>query len=457
MAAVEVVAILGQACEVHDAEQRGVAGPVGVVGGGFAQVVEARPGEFTDAPGQVIVLDEVVFRQVRPGAAFHIVGRGLMVGVSLHLPPCHGKFVHAARADGGGGLAAQYELLGQAGVSFRVFVGAVVKAGYVQRGRHVVDQCLVGRVQPRCDGAGRVFAVAYVAQGAGYLRAEAAIGPLLGYLVADAPHDDAGVVAELPEKIDQVSFSPLVEQTVVAVGAFGQFPLVERLGHEHHAHLVAGLHQFRGGHVVGGADGVAAHVPEDAYLSADGRIVDRRTQRAEVVVQAYAFEAGLLAVEEETLVGHERQRADAEHGGAFVRQLRAVVDGRLRRRALAFRATTGGARRPPASGRTYFHRQMPACRFLSATVWPWLSFSRVTMRQSDGRAPPVSNVVRTRTFAYSRLTTGVVSCTPHTGTCTARLTRKWTWRYSPAPGYQREDSGRFSRRTASTLVSPTFR
>lgn len=64
VAAVEVVAVFGYACEVDDAEQRAVAWPVGVVGCGFAEIVEACPHELADAVGQILVLDEVILGQV---------------------------------------------------------------------------------------------------------------------------------------------------------------------------------------------------------------------------------------------------------------------------------------------------------------------------------------------------------------------------------------------------------
>ena len=54
-------------------------------------------------------------------------------------------------------------------------------------------------------------------------------------------------------------------------------------------------------------------------------------------------------------------------------------------------------------------------------------------------------------------TTGVVITVPHVGICTSSVTTKCTLRYNPAPGYQREDSRSFSRRTASSFFSPGFR
>ena len=62
-----------------------------------------------------------------------------------------------------------------------------------------------------------------------------------------------------------------------------------------------------------------------------------------------------------------------------------------------------------------------------------------------------SSSVRTFTFAKSSRTAGVVTVVPHVRTPTLPDTTRCTFRYNPAPGYQRELSGSFSKRTANTL------
>ena len=83
------------------------------------------------------------------------------------------------------------------------------------------------------------------------------------------------------EHIDHIPFSPyapvsavLVEESVVAVFAFGDVPFVEILAHHHKAHFVAELDQFFCRHIVRGADGVAAHILENCELAADGSFID---------------------------------------------------------------------------------------------------------------------------------------------------------------------------------------
>ena len=145
------------------------------------------------------------------------------------------------------------------------------------------------------------------------------------------------------QQIHQVLLCPFVEEEVIAIGHFRAFPAVKGFGHQHHTHLVAGLHQFGGGHVVRGADGIAAHVLQDAYLSADAGYVGDAAQGAEVVVVAYAFEDCVFSVQEEAFVGDELYGADAEAGGVLVLQRVALVD-------FGFSRVEGGTVRAPQGG-----------------------------------------------------------------------------------------------------------
>ena len=104
MASVKIIAVFGNSSQVHYPEQGGVAGPVGIIGRGFSQIVKSRPHEFPDAIGQILLMDEIVLRKVRPAAMLHVVRRRLVVGVAVHGAALHGEFVHAPRAERGGGL-----------------------------------------------------------------------------------------------------------------------------------------------------------------------------------------------------------------------------------------------------------------------------------------------------------------------------------------------------------------
>ena len=263
--------------------------------------------------------DEVVLGQVGPAAMLHVVGRSLVVVILRHALAHHGELVDAARADGRSGLAAQDDLLRQLLVVLRVLEGAVVEARHVQDGGHVVVDHGVRGIHAVGDGARGVLAVADVLQEARQLRAYIAV-PLVGHLVADAPHHDAGVVAEVAQQVHQVFLRPFIEEEVVAVGHLRALPAVEGFGHQHHAHFVAGFHQFGGRHVVRGADGVATHVLQDAHLAADAGLVGDAAQGAEVVVVAHALEDDAFTVQEEALVGDDLDGADAKTGGVLVLQ-----------------------------------------------------------------------------------------------------------------------------------------
>ena len=144
-------------------------------------------------------------------------------------------------------------------------------------------------------------------------RLDAARDALRGNLVADAPHHHTRVVAIVAEHVDHVALRPCVEEPVVAVLTLGDIPLVERLQHHHESQLVAEPDQFGRRHVVRSADGIAAHVLEDAQLPADGRFVHGGAERAEVVVQADAFDLPALPVQFEAAFGGHGNAPDAEN------------------------------------------------------------------------------------------------------------------------------------------------
>ena len=324
LGAVEVVAVLGNAREVDDAEIGGVTGPcVGVVGRGLAEVVEARPDELTDGPGVVVHIAEIVVGQVAPRAVLEVVGGTLVgaavaarvvdVGDSLGVVGQGGEQIDAARGDGGCRLAAEDETLRGALVRLLVAVRAVVESDHLEDAGEAVFKHAGDLVHARGDRARAVFAHADVLQ---HLRHAVALRVALGGdFVADRPHHDAGVVAEMVEHIHHVALRPLVEKAAVAVVALAPVPFIEGFAHDHEAHGVAQFDEFGRGHVVGGADGVAAHVAQQKQLAADGIAADGGTEGTEVVVQADALELTHLAVEQEAHVGDDLHAANTEGGG----------------------------------------------------------------------------------------------------------------------------------------------
>ena len=121
------------------------------------------------------------------------------------------------------------------------------------------------------------------------------------------------------QHIDHISFCPypsvsavLVEESMVSVFAFCDVPFVEILAHDHEAHFVAEFYKLFCRHVVRGADGVAAHILEDGQLASDGSLVDCRSERAEIVMEAYSAELAAFSVEEEALVGTDLYCPESE-------------------------------------------------------------------------------------------------------------------------------------------------
>ena len=123
----------------------------------------------------------------------------------------------------------------------------------------------------------------------------------------------------MAQHVHHVFLRPFAEEAVITVLALGDIPFVERLQHHHKAHLVAQFHQFGSRHVVGGTYRVATHVLQHRQLAAQGSHIHGSPQRTEVVMVAHPLELAVLPVQEETLVGHNLQAADAETGRVFIR------------------------------------------------------------------------------------------------------------------------------------------
>ena len=273
--------------------------------------------------------NEIVLRQIRPSAMFHVVGRGLMIVILRHAPPFDGKLIDAARANRRCGLAPQYNTLRQLREVLHILVRTVVEARDVQHGCHIVVHHRVGGIHPLCYGARRVFAMAYSLQLVGQFRTELP-APLVGNLIADTPHDNAGIIAEMMNQIHQILLHPFVKNFVIAVGDLRRLPFVERLGHHHHPHLVAKLDELRRRHIVRCPDGIAAHVLQYPYLSPDSCLVHGSPQRSQVVVVADTPQFHRFSVQEKAFAGDNLYRTDAEARTILVFQRPAFVNLRLR-------------------------------------------------------------------------------------------------------------------------------
>ncbi len=146
-----------------------------------------------------------------------------------------------------------------AGAEGRVLPRFVVVSHYVEGGLEAV---VAGPdvVEAGGDGAGAVLLAGDAGEAGGEAPADGVA--LLDDLVADAPHHDGRVVAVAADHGAEVGLVPPREIDGVVVLLFRNGPGVEGLDLDEEAHAVAEIEQLGGGGIVGGADGVDAHVAQ---------------------------------------------------------------------------------------------------------------------------------------------------------------------------------------------------
>ena len=171
--------------------------------------------------------------------------------------------------------------------------------------------CGLRVVHRRRCGAGRIFLPDDVAQTSGH-GGSLLGGVLLADFVADAPHDHRRVIAIAADPGAHVLLVPVAEDQVEVERRLPSLPDVEQLVHDEKAHAVRQVEQLGGGRIVGHADRVRTHLAEDLQLPLGGAGVERRAERAEVVVLVDALDDDALAVDEETLVRVEAESPDAK-------------------------------------------------------------------------------------------------------------------------------------------------
>ena len=308
--AVEPVAVLGQPCEIEDAEVAAPRGPVAVVRRRFAEVVEARPDKLPDGPGIVVLHHKVVVGQIAPRTVVYVVAVTLPAGAVHRVVGHGGEVVDTARTECRSSLRPQHEALRESLPSRLPAVQAVVEPGDVERRYQSRPHGVVHHVHALGHRPCRVEAMA---QRHEMTRLPGApLRRLIGYLVAYAPHHDAGVIAVVEQQVGDVLIAPLVEEQRIAVPAFGVAPHVEALGHHHHAQRVAEVHLHGGGHVVRGPYRVASHLLEELYLPDEGGPAYCGAQGPEVVVQADASDLAALPVELKSELAAHADGPDAE-------------------------------------------------------------------------------------------------------------------------------------------------
>ncbi len=108
------------------------------------------------------------------------------------------------------------------------------------------------------------------------------------------------MVAVAPHKLGELCGDELFKRDVAPRRCI--VPLVEALVPYEQPHLVAEFKKLRRGGVVGGADGVHAHVDERLEFAAHRRAVERHTENAKVGMQTHSLELHTAAVQVKTVV-----------------------------------------------------------------------------------------------------------------------------------------------------------
>ena len=144
-----------------------------------------------------------------------------------------------------------------------------------------------------------------------------ALGTRVGVvdLVADAPEQQAWVVAVAADPGSNILFLPLVKEAAVVVRVLAAAPAVEALDIHQNAHLIGQIHELRRGRCVTRADAVNPHGLEDFKLTLGGAVLKRRTETAEIVVDADALDQNALVIHQQPAVGCGFDGAAAKAGG----------------------------------------------------------------------------------------------------------------------------------------------
>ena len=191
----------------------------------------------------------------------------------------------------------------------------VVVAADLQRREDAVGLLPRPRIVPAVDRRGdrprRVDRADVIGQHPRQRHTVRASGALVDF-IADAPHDDARMVAIPVEHAVQVALPPVVEAGVIVAGIFAHAPAVEGFVDDEHPEPVAGIQERGRGRIVRAADRVEAAGLEDFDLACLGAVVSRRSHHAVIVVDAATLEQHRLSIEQEARLRVEVQATNAE-------------------------------------------------------------------------------------------------------------------------------------------------
>ena len=128
------------------------------------------------------------------------------------------------------------------------------------------------------------------------------------------------MIAITTNKTHQIFLGPLVEKQIITVFTLGYRPFIERLGHYHQTHFIAKFHLPRSRNIMCRANSIAAHLFHDEQLTPQSGFIDSRTQRAEVMMQADAFEFTRNTIEDKPFFGRNLDTTHAKTGRIFIEQ-----------------------------------------------------------------------------------------------------------------------------------------
>ena len=96
-AAIQVITVFRQTCQVYDTEYGAMAGPgIRIVWRRFTQIVETSPDKLPDSPVIIISQGKVHIGDIRPIATLYVISRTLMVVIPHTGTLLHRKFIDAA-------------------------------------------------------------------------------------------------------------------------------------------------------------------------------------------------------------------------------------------------------------------------------------------------------------------------------------------------------------------------
>ncbi len=305
----DIKCILCKACRIH-LPQIGISR---MVRRGLSDVVKARPQELTHRIGKIPVHGDALLQTLGAPARRRIPEGGALL-ILLRENPCRQREVvdSSAAAEGTGLRPVNHPVRMLCVVRCIIFLGVVVACKLVQIRAPL--RVLPGHVI-RCGRYPRI------AEGIQCLHlfhqhfrkvASLFVRVLVVNLIADAPQDDAGMIAVSSHKAGHVPRLPVPKKARIIIGRLRALPHIEGLIHDQQSHLIGQIQCLCRKRIVGEADGIGAHLLHDAVLPGKCIPVKGRAQCSLVRVQADAVELHVPAVQRKAPVRSKGDLPEAD-------------------------------------------------------------------------------------------------------------------------------------------------